>query len=262
LLAVSGSFALIRVHSYACSPHAGGFLDYVRFLSFGLISPHLLYAVNRPVLASPVPWRRQLLRVSLAISLIVLTRNAVIRLHAWSWSEGAWLLNHLILACAVALFMTAFGQCVTVFWEMTGSSNKVLINNIFLSPTPAEFWRRWSWPMHLWLYRHVYVPAGGRAHHIRATLLVFLISGLLHEFMAALALGRVTGHQMLFFLLSGFGVLASPALERLGRQGWVLQTMTRFMTITFLVASSSLMFATFQYVLPMPLYDKDFWLLW
>jgi hypothetical protein len=53
----------------------------------------------------------------------------------------------------------------------------------------------------------------------RGTLLVFLVSGLLHEFIAGLAIGRLTGHQMIFFMLSAAGVLLSPALGKLERRG-------------------------------------------
>jgi hypothetical protein len=260
LVAISGIIVLLRVHSYGCSGGAGTFGEYVHFLSFGLAAPHLIYSPGRLPADSHVPLARQWVRLSIAVLLIPVTWKAASHLLAMPWSVNSWMVNHLILAAAAVVVMSAFGQCATVIWQIQGSAQKVLVDNILLSRTPAEFWRRWSWPMHLWLYRYVYIPAGGKANHVRATLMVFFVSGLLHEFIAALAIGRVTGHQMLFFLVSGAGVLVSPALEKIEQRGAVQKAMGHVLTLSFLVATSSLMFATLDYIVPV--YYKHVWLLW
>jgi hypothetical protein len=260
LIAISGTILLLRVHSYACAVHNGGFREYVHFLSLGLISPHLIYSGDRGSSISDVPRSRQFLYLAAAVLVIPVTWKAAALLIATPWSIHSWLVNHLILAGAFIVIMTAVGQCAAICWQLQGSARKALVDHIFLSRTPAEFWRRWSWPMHLWLYKYVYLPAGGKLHHVRATLLVFLVSGLLHELIAALAIGRVTGHQMLFFMLSAVGVLLSPALERLEHRGVFAQSMGRVVTLSFLVATSSLMFATLHYIYPV--YYKHTWLLW
>ena len=261
LIAIFGLIVLLRVHSYGCSECVGGFGDYAHFLSFGPLAPHLTYlAGRRPEMDSPAAQPGRIMRFSAAVVLIPLSWSLASHLLAMPWSQNSWLINHLIFAGAFVLVMSAFGQCATAVWQIQGSAHKALVDNILLSRSPAEFWRRWSWPMHLWLYRYVYIPAGGKPHHVRATLMVFLISGLLHEFIAALAIGRITGHQMLFFMVSAVGVLISPALERIERRGLVPNAMARAFTLSFLVASSALMFATLDYILPV--YYKHVWLLW
>jgi hypothetical protein len=136
-------------------------------------------------------------------------------------------------------------------------------DNILLSRTPADFWRRWSWPIHGWLMRYVYHSdiGGGRRHHVRATVLAFLISGIGHEILFFAAIGRATGHQTLFFLLNAPAVLASGAMERFARRhGVVGEIAIRAATILFLVLASPLMFVSFHYVLP--IYMKRIWLMW
>ncbi|MDP9176003.1 MAG: hypothetical protein M3O30_19375 [Planctomycetota bacterium] len=260
VLAISGLLVLLRVHSYGSSPNGQGFFDYVRFLSFGLVSPHLIYSSNRPALVSRAAPIKQIGRILFAILLILLTWSAASRLITSGWGESSWLLNHLILVAAFTLVMTAFGQCATVSWQIQGNADKVLVDKIYLSRTPAEFWRRWSWPMHIWLYRHVYIPVGGKPHHLRATLAVFTVSGILHEFIAALVIGRITGHQMIFFILSGIGVLASPSLEKLEERGRAFQAVSRILTVSFLATTSCFMFATLDYIVPV--YYKHVWLRW
>jgi len=260
VIIISSLILLLRVHSYASSPLRGGLLDYAHFLSLGLATPHLLYSAGRTPSVSGIPTTRQVLRFAIALLSIPFIWKGATFLITSPLSAHSWLFNQLILALAFVLIMTAFGQCATVAWQLQGSSTKPLVDHIFLARTPAEFWRRWSWPMHQWLYRHVYLPAGGKLHHVRATLLVFFVSGLLHELIAALAIGRVTGHQMLFFMLSAVGVLLSPALEKLQQHGLFGQTLGRVFTLSFLVATSAFMFATIHYIFPV--YNKHIWLLW
>jgi D-alanyl-lipoteichoic acid acyltransferase DltB (MBOAT superfamily) len=159
------------------------------------------------------------------------------------------------------VIIQSFGQLNLGLWRLLGlRARRPVADNILLSRTPADFWRRWSWPIHLWLYRYVYQPCGGRRRHVRAVLVVFLVSGLLHEILAAVAIGRVTGHQTLYFMISAIGVLASPTLLRLERFGLSGEIVMRGMTILFLAASATIMFASFGMILP--IYHKHIWLNW
>jgi hypothetical protein len=106
----------------------------------------------------------------------------------------------------------------------------------------------------------VFVPWGGRVHPVAATVVVFLVSGLAHELMAGVGLGRLTGHQTAFFLVSSLGVMASPQLERLARWGLAGEIVMRLATIIFMIATATLMFATFNKFVP--LYQEPAWLGW
>jgi hypothetical protein len=171
-----------------------------------------------------------------------------------------WLVNHLILVVGFVMVMTAFGQANLGLWRLLGLRARPVMDRIWLSRTPADFWRRWSWPIHLWLYLYVYLPCGGRRRAVRSLLAVFAVSGLLHEVSAFVAVGRVTGHQSAFFGVSAAGVLASPVLEGIARRGVVGEVFVRSVTLVFLAASAALMFVTVDAVLP--LYATRWWLMW
>jgi hypothetical protein len=64
----------------------------------------------------------------------------------------------------------------------------------------------------------------------------------------------------LYFMISGLGVLASPALERLGQFGLIGHILMRTITLTFLAVSAALMFVTIHYIFP--IYMKQIWLMW
>jgi hypothetical protein len=259
-LAVVALLLALRVYSYCRSTVRGGFLNYVRFLSLGLLSPHLVYSPSEHATRRRTPVGVEILRVAggatIALVLFFLTRQ-LIGIQA---AINSWFVNDLIFTVGFVFIVQAVGQGFFGLWQLLGIRSHPLMNNILLSRTPAEFWQRWSWPIHLWLYRYVYVPAGGNSHRTRATLLVFLISGLQHELLVALAIGRVTGHQTAFFMLNALGVLASPAMERFARRGLLAKSLMHLTTILFLTATATLMFITFNYIFP--IYHKKIWLMW
>ena len=260
LIGVLGSITLCRIYSFwrdRVDLPAGA---YLRFVSVALLRPQLIYSDpprRRPDVV------REVARFVLAIGVMIpawLLPAGII--PATPAVERSWMLNHLIVLAAFVVIMGAIGQALLAVWRLQGFPVRRPVNdNILLSRTPADFWRRWSWPIHGWLMRYVYDFCGGPRHHVRATLAVFFISGVGHELLFFAVLGRATGHQMLFFLLNAPAVLASPALERFARRhGTVGEIAIRAATITFLAAASSLMFVSFHYVTP--IYAKQIWLMW
>jgi hypothetical protein len=259
-VAVVALLLALRVYSYCRSTVQGGFLNYVRFLSLALLSPHLVYSPSGYATRRRTPVGVEILRlaggVTTAVVLFFLTKQLIDTQAA----INSWLVNDLIITVGFVFMVQAVGQGFFGLWQLLGIRSHPLMDNILLSRTPADFWRRWSWPIHLWLYRYVYVPAGGTTHRVKATLAAFLISGLLHELLVVLAIGRATGHQTAFFMLSALGVIASPTMERFARRGILAQSLMRLTTILFLATTASLMFTTFNYVFP--IYHKRIWLMW
>jgi hypothetical protein len=249
----------LRIYSYARERKRRGVRDFFSFISVALISPHLVYTAHR-FDARPRQPLRQIVRIVVGIGLIWLALVVSRSLVLSDASSNSWWVNHLIVVGAFVVIMQSFGQVLYGKWRLRGFRVTPLVDNILLSRTPADFWRRWSWPMHLWLYRYVYKPAGGKRHFVRAVLAVFLVSGLLHELLVYSAIGRVTGHQTMYFMISGLGVLASPALDRLGQFGLIGQILMRAITLTFLAVSAALMFVTIHYIFP--IYMKHIWLMW
>lgn len=259
LVTVLAMLSAGRIYSYLRERKRRGARDFFDFLSIGLLSPFLVYTDHRYD-ARPRHVGRQIARMLIAVVLIPVTVIGANRLIRSDASRNSWIVNHLIVVAAVAVVMSAFGQFCYAKWRLRGLRVRPLMDNILLSRTPADFWRRWSWPIHLWLYRYAYLPAGGKRHELRAILWVFFVSGVLHELLAFIVLGRVTGHQTLYFMISALGVLASPSLERLTQFGWIGEALMRAITLTFLAASSAVMFVSLHYF--MPIYVKHIWLMW
>jgi hypothetical protein len=259
LIFIAGGLVALRVYSYGLADTPCGLADFLRFLSIGLLSPHLVYSAARPT-ALPASLPRELLRMTIAGGTITLTTWLALLLIFEGPGRHGWLVNHLILVVGFVIVMTAFGQANLGLWQLMGVRARPVMDRIWLARTPADFWRRWSWPIHLWLYRYIYLPSGGRGRAVGSVLAVFAFSGILHELIAFVAIGRVTGHQSAFFGVSAAGVLASPMLESIGRNGVVGEVLIRSVTLVFLAASAALMFVTVDAVIP--LYATRWWLMW
>ena len=256
--ALFGLFVAIRVYSYSKASRTDGLLDYVRFLSIGLLSPHLLHSPARDTTkASPI---REIPRVVIALAIIPATWVMAKHLVLTEAGRSSWILNHFIVVVAFVIISQSFGQCCLGVWRLLGIRSKPLVNNVVLSLTPAEFWRRWSWPIHTWLYRYIFIPAGGRSHALRGTLAVFLVSAVMHEVLAFVGLGRVTGHWTICFLLGALGVVVSPGLERLARRGIASQIAARIITMMMLTIMTIPAFIGINYLVR--LYHGNMWLMW
>jgi D-alanyl-lipoteichoic acid acyltransferase DltB (MBOAT superfamily) len=120
-----------------------------------------------------------------------------------------------------------------------------------LAPTPAEFWRRYNRPVQQFFHENVFKPAGGMRSPIRATLIVFAVSALVHEYVFGITLGRVQGYQTLFFLLQGCAAAATVRVRPAGWRFWPWFAATWI----FNLATSLLFFASLNGV--MPFYSRE-----
>ena len=71
---------------------------------------------------------------------------------------------------------------------------------------------------------------------------MFLVSGLFHEVMFAMAISRLTGYQFAFFVIQGPAALASGHLERLARRGRIAGKVAAHGATTLFVAVTSVLF--------------------
>lgn len=255
-----GVLLAVKMYTYYRAVRRLSFTDYAWFI-FSWTGFDLVYSPTKRWVRTNISWYKEALRIVLPLLIIPLTcaaaKHIVLNVEV---IKRSWILNHICDTVAFIIVVQSFGQVGLGLQRFMGRDPKVIVDNICLSRTPAEFWRRWSWPMHLWLYRYVFLPAGGRQYIVRATLFVFFINALLHEIMAGVAIGRVTGHQTIFFMLNALGVLASPTLERLKDFGPVGVLIMRSITILFMTATAALMFTTFNYIVP--IYYRKIWLMW
>lgn len=99
----------------------------------------------------------------------------------------------------------------TLLWLPSGRLLPPLHNRLQFARSVAEFWgRRWNLWFSDWFRSAIFVPL--RRWPVLAMILVFVISGLMHEWVINVPLYAVTGKRyfgsmMLYFLLQAAGVL-------------------------------------------------------
>jgi hypothetical protein len=159
--------------------------------------------------------RRRLLRVLPklgAIMVLALINRALDDITANRWVFAAWSMG-LIYA-----MISAIADGLTGVLMQTGVHLTETFDAPILARSPRDFWgRRWNLFVHRWAIRNVFFPLGGVRAIGRTTLLVFAVSGLMHEYLLIACADGVTsrvGHTVGFFLLQGAGVLAESRVRR------------------------------------------------
>lgn len=160
-------------------------------------------------------------------------------------------LDHVVRVVVFIPLIESISRVLYGLERLAGFDTVPIIRNAYLSRTVSEFWRRYNYRLHDWLYRNVYQTAGGRHAPARSVLWVFVFSGLFHEAAFALATCRLTGYQFAFFAIQGPAVLASRPLERLARRGGVAgRVLAHVVTVLFLSVTSVLFFHGVSLVFP------------
>ncbi len=135
-------------------------------------------------------------------------------------------------------------------WRLANAKTNRTSVSVFLACSPAEFWRRWNRPVGHWFSKHVFVRVGGTKNPLRATVVTFAVSGLMHEYVIAMFAGRVTGCPTAFCVIQGCAVAAT---FRFRATGWE-RFPAFWLTWAFLSISSVLLYAPFD--ISMPFYDN------
>ncbi|HWA24965.1 MAG TPA: MBOAT family protein, partial [Lacunisphaera sp.] len=124
------------------------------------------------------------------------------------------------------IFVLHFGafHLLSLAWRRLGVRAEPLMRAPVLATSLAEFWgRRWNAAFHELVHRYTFRPLV-RAWGTRgATLLVFLVSGLIHELVISVPARGGFGGPTAYFLVNGAGLLLEHS--RTGRRwglgaGW------------------------------------------
>lgn len=155
--------------------------------------------------------------------------------------------NEHVLKVTIVVMLTAFlANLGAIIWRLNGGLAWDPMLNPALACTPADFWRRWNVPAQHFFHEYVFLPAGGRRNPVRATLLTFVISGLIHEYVFGIATGRLQGWQLLFFSIQG---VATVITSRWRARGWLCFPLF-IGTLAFNLATSTLFFISVNEVVP------------
>ncbi len=179
-----------------------------------------------------------LLRAGVASAMLAL-------LFRFDWSGSPFLLEHSLKATAFFLVVVALFQVSAATARLLGGYTVDPGGWFLTASTPAEFWRRYNRIVGQFLHEDVFKPLQGRRHPVRATLVVFALSGLLHEYVFSVAIGRPQGFQLVFFLLQGCAVALTQRVKPAGGKAvaWGL------VTFVFNIASSMLFLASIHGVI-------------
>jgi hypothetical protein len=224
--------------------------DYYRFLiPFPVLSA--VYPDHKRRLLRPEsPWP-QVLRLFGGIVGFTIAHLALRNLSRVALVRSSFALNHAVMLLTFVLGIESLSRALCGLERLAGFDTTPIIRNAYLSRTVSEFWRRYNSRIHDWLFRNVFQATGGRRAPVRSLLLVFLVSGVFHEVMFALATSRLTGYQLAFFMIQGPAALASGRLERLARRGGIAGKITAHgATILFVAVTSVLFFDGVSKIFP------------
>ncbi|HJT81832.1 MAG TPA: DCC1-like thiol-disulfide oxidoreductase family protein, partial [Chthoniobacterales bacterium] len=94
-------------------------------------------------------------------------------------------------------------------WRLRGRPARPIMNAPWKADKLAGFWgRRWNRAFQQLVIETVFRPMAGSIGVVRATLITFFISGLLHELVISLPAGAGYGLPTSYFLLQGWGMIA------------------------------------------------------
>jgi hypothetical protein len=263
LLIPPGSVGLRAVSAFASGEILFKMVDYFR--QWGTLDRSIVlreyyrFLIPFPVLSAVYPdHKRQLLRpespwprVLWLLGGIVGVTIAILAVKALSsidWVRSSFALNHAVMLLAFVLAIESLSRALWGLERLAGFDTAPIIRNAYLSRTVSEFWRRYNYRVHDWLYCNVFAPTGGRRAPVRSVLLVFLVSGIFHEVMFALATSQLTGYQFAFFTIQGPAALASGRLARRG--GIAGKIAAQGATILFIAITSVLFFDGVSKIFP------------
>jgi hypothetical protein len=142
----------------------------------------------------------------------------------------------------VSILHFGVSHFLSLAWRMDGVNARHIMDKPVYATSLADFWgRRWNLAFRDLMHQFVFTPLAPRTGTARATMAVFLVSGLIHDAVISFAAGAGFGLPTLYFLIEGVAVLLEHS--RVGRRmglgrgiiGW-------FFAAVVIVAPAGLLF--------------------
>lgn len=152
----------------------------------------------------------------------------------------SFLLEHAVRITLIFAACAGGANAVFALYCMGGGRGWPMFENFFAARTPAEFWRHYNITVTQYMFENVFRRAGGARAPIRATLAAFFVSGVLHEYIADIAVCGVQGLQMAFFMVQGLAVAATQRLRPRGPSAAIgIAATAAFMLVSSLLFTAS-----------------------
>ena len=189
------------------------------------------------------PTRRQLLR---AAGRFTIASAGIAAIFLFDWRGLPFVAEHTVKVIAVFYALLLMAEFIVAADRALGGPSLDFSRAPMRARTPAEFWRRYNRPVMQFFNENVFKRVGGRHAPARATLIVFAISGLAHEYAFDVGAGHVQGLQLLFFMLQGVAVAATMHLRPSGAYA-VIGVIATFI---FNLTTSVIFFASADAIVP------------
>jgi hypothetical protein len=237
LVAIFAGTFVIKLYDLHRGADRGSVPTWPAYLLF-LASPFC--HVFRRLETAPLPTGRQNL-VRLGRGFALATVGAACFAVARIIDSGSFLLEHAAKVTFGFVIVYGCAEIAFALWSLAGLRGYPQFVNFFAARTPADFWRRYNRPVTQYMFENVFRPVGGVRAPVRSTLAAFFVSGVLHEYIADIALQEVQGFQLAFFMIHGAAVAATQRLQPRGRAAVATGIAA---TILFNIAVSLLFCAT------------------
>ena len=237
-------------------------VDWPTYARFLIPWPILLVVFNQRSRKLPpaAPRLPELLRAVVAGGIFAAALSLTLAAQRNPLLRASFPLDHAVKVPLFLIGIESLSQLLLGLERLSGFDSQPLVDRVYLSRTPAEFWFRFNQRIRLWLTLNVFLPAGGRRSPLRAILATFLVSALLHELAFGIATSRFDGYQTLFFLLQAPAVILSRPLARFASRGGLLRpALARGATIAWFSLTSVFFFTSADRVLPF-FYASQSWL--
>ena len=254
LAAVNATALMVKLYDLhrTCGPGLRPtFAAYVAWL------PNFLSIVWRKLAATPQPSR---IENSRRLAIALLQAAAAISLFVWllrrPWNTVPFAIEHTVKVFTFFLALIPVTHAHTAFWRLCGGRGLDPMDRPLLAATPAEFWRRYNRPAQQFIHDHIYRSVSGPP--IRAIVITFALSAIIHEYVFSIALSRVQGYQTIFFVLQGIAVAATIRFRPTG----LGKCAAIAATLSFNIASGVFFFASVQGAVPFYANGLPAWLDW
>ena len=162
------------------------------------------------------------------------------------WTGCPLLIEHALKLLALFFALGGLLHAAVAMVRSAGIAAREPLDNPFIAVTPADFWRRYNRLVGQAFHENVFMIFSGRRHPLRTTLLVFFLSGVMHEYIFGIAIGAVQGLQLAFFMLQGVAVAATLRMRPKGKR----RLLGIAGTFAFNVVTSLLFFDALDQVIP------------
>lgn len=189
-----------------------------------------------------VDWHRALLNLLFGGGIFLIVLCLFQWLTTLAILKSSFALDHAAKIVIFTAALESLSRFVFGLERLAGFHTSPPMQYAFLSRSVPAFWSRFNQRVHAWLYSHIFRPY--RAHHspAAAVALVFLISALHHETIFGIAISRINGYQLAFFLLQIPAVLCWPRMSRWFRRSGTTGAMTAWVSTMLWLYFTSMFF--------------------